>query len=446
VLLVLGAALGLVRILSPERAPHAAGERRALGTAAAPEPAASLADASFATGGRDARASVTEVVPPETAPAPAPPPVETPARPRLCVLRDGLASAGVEILDGRPPLALAAPENPLGALRGLGDAGSPDLVFGPEAAPTTSAWTEADGCARLEGFGAAARPVWMRAAEGSWTRLEIGSEAEPPVRARIGSAAVEGFAYREDGSPAAGLCLLLNQGVLEGEARLTFVTRTDTDGAFAFEGLAGDGLPLWLQPTWMGADLFALRLERGERKRQDIGSARGEARLDGQVRFPSGDLVRSPQRLFVTGLGGTRSAPLDARGFALRVPIGVQELHLGSESGPLLGRVEMDGDTHVELVLPGTVVRGRVTYVGTKHARARGPEQEVRIQLLDEAGNPVPARFAREEGRYFLVGLAPGTWRLRTLPWPLAEPGGSLTLEVDGQTDELVVDLRITDP
>jgi hypothetical protein len=128
------------------------------------------------------------------------------------------------------------------------------------------------------------------------------------------------------------------------------------------------------------------------------------------------------------------------------LPGGTYAARLASGDGTLLGVVEVHGETIQDLHLPGATLHGRVTYIGTKHPFARGPEREVVLVLERADGARIPPSLIRGEAMYSFCALSPGDYVLTTQPWPLANSAdGKLLIHVDTARSEIVLDVEITD-
>src|SRR5262249_54091625 len=138
----------------------------------------------------------------------------------------------------------------------------------------------------------------------------------------------------------------------------------------------------------------------------------------------------------------------DANGrFRATLPAGAYTAHLESPLGAALGRAEVSGAVEQDLVLPKVVLRGRIRYVGTKQAVAKGPENEVLLALERVPGKKVEIGWLRGPSRYLGCGLEPGTYTLTTSPWIVAgSADGRAAIEIGSGADEVELELSITDP
>ncbi len=129
------------------------------------------------------------------------------------------------------------------------------------------------------------------------------------------------------------------------------------------------------------------------------------------------------------------------------LPPGRYVAHLETPNGVALGSADVAGTLVQDLELPRVVLRGRIRYVGTKHPVAKGPEHDVAVALRRSDGAPVTATCLRIDARYAYFGLEPGSYVLKASPWPVAAAaGGVQTIEIGAGTDELELDVAITDP
>lgn len=309
----------------------------------------------------------------------------------VCVVRDGDPVAGAELLDGKPTASRggSVPERGLPAQDGLGHGGeappgTPLFGFDPE--PRRHVWTDSTGCASLVDLEPGIRPFWLRASDRSWVRFTAELEADRVRECRVvlGQAGVFGAVYDPDGQPVAGAPLVTQQRGSSGEP------------------------PLWF-------------IEQG-------------ASLD------------ASQHLFFLGEATSFLTTTQGGSFALELPVGAYHVRITAPDGPLLGEVDLQHDLHRDLALPGIVVRGSLTYVGSKHPQPRGPEREVLIELLDDERRPTTARAIRWENGYSFIGLRPDRYTLMTRPWPLSQGVEGVPLTLVEEVPEVVVDLRITDP
>lgn len=367
------------------------------------------------------------------------PPRAPPSSLTFLVLRDGVPVAGAEIRDGDPGAGLEPS-------RLWARADEPGLFDDPPA--TRLVRTDGTGRASWIGLPDGPRAFWLRA-PGEERRRAVLAPERPEGTIELGHAAIEGRVYEEDGRPAPDVRLLAQQRSSGGDATLWSLARTDRDGAYAVEGLAGGAqhsVILWGIEAGRG-DPGPLRLEPGERRRIDFGSPLGSAQVSGRLRYPSGEAVEDGQPLVFVGAHTSESWTSGASGFVHRLPLGSYRVCLGSPAGAELLAFELDGDRELDLTLPGIVLRGSLRYGGSLHPRASGPEREVVLELLDAEGAPLPQRPIRGERSYAFVGLAPGRYRLATRPWPIAgTPDGQLALELGEAPEEVLAALEITDP
>jgi len=390
-------------------------------------------------------------------------PAETLAVVTVCVERDGVPLPEVEVCDGRPTAAAGVEHDPLVALQGLGYAhssprGSSEvsawasglgMLFVSDPGSRNTVWTDPDGCAVLSSLEPGERAFWLRPPGSAWVRL-LAELAPGPNRLQValGTATISGHAWASDGAPDAGAPLTLFLRRPPEGAPLWRQTATDLDGAYAFTDLAGGDARAYriTPPPLLNAQTVPFTLARGERRVLDFGSPHGSARLSATVRLASGRELELPQHLFVQNGPCVRLGTLTRTGFTMDLPLGSYVIRLGAMDGPVAGEVELEGDLHRDLVVPGITVCGAVEYVGTKHPFARGPETEVVLELLDALGRPTGARGLRGERGYSFLGLSPGSYALATSPWPIEGTDGHLPIVVEAGVTEVVVDLRITDP
>lgn len=433
-LCLLGALAGLAGLRRGARAQPSEGRAGALGA----ERAEAMLTATSPPQERVAVPAATAEAPASASPgAPAPGPSLAVT---VLVRRDGEPVRGVEIRDGDPGAGLERSA----VWASPGTAG----LFDADPHAKRVVCTDGAGRAGFTDLAADTKAFWLR--EPGRERLRFVFDPErPEVRIEFGSAALEGHVYEDDGRPAQGVQLLALQRSTGEDASLWIAARTGWDGAYAIEGLVGGGehtVFLWVSERLRG-DPGPLALAPGERRRLDFGSPLGFARVTGTLRYPSGEQVESGQRLAFVGEETSSSWSLDEGGFEYRLPLGSYKVHLGTPDGQELGAFELAGEQHVELTMPGLVVRGPLLYVGTKHPKASGPEREVVLQLFDSEGLPTTQRPVRGERSYAFVGLAPGSYALATNPWPIAGTfDGRLAFELDGEVEEVLVALEITDP
>ena len=282
--------------------------------------------------------------------------------------------------------------------------------------------------------------------------VSLGRGATTRFVVPLGHAELEGRVFDLDGHPVPDARVVARQAAASGESAAWFAARTDARGAYRIARLAGgaDHTLYAMVPDVLMETAPRVELELGATRRLDFGSPVAHARLHGTVRFRSGEPLGGPARMTLVARdrGTVHDAFIDAHGeFAVVLPGGPYEARLASADGPVLGAVEVGGDTQLDLEVPGVVLRGRVKYVGTKHPRASGPEGEVVIALETADGVPVRSPLVRGEAGYAFCGLAPGEYVLSSKPWILADASdGRASVRVGAGVDELVQDSTITDP
>jgi hypothetical protein len=385
----------------------------------------------------------------EISPA-APEPREPEAAPRFEPASHSAAGARVEV-------SVLADDEPIaGATIELVpfDETSEFLIGGALPPVLARSETGGDGLARLEGIAPGDYGILAASRIGisGRARLVLTPDAGASrVVLALGSAALEGEVHGLDGEPAVGALVLARQGPRGGEATLWFCARTDAIGSYRLSGLAGGGGRAMFATVLDQAlgESIPFELARGEIRRLDFGSAGGRATWSGVVRLPSGEPCRGPQRIFFTTAGSTsQPGSFDNRGrFRAVLPAGIYTAHLASESGPVLGRAEVSGAVEQDLSLPKAVLRGRIRYVGTKHPIARGPENDVQLALERAGQGNVESTILRGASRYAFSGLEPGTYAIATSPWVVAgSADGRASIEIGPGSDEVELDLSITDP
>ncbi|HEV8113585.1 MAG TPA: carboxypeptidase-like regulatory domain-containing protein [Planctomycetota bacterium] len=308
--------------------------------------------------------------------------------------------------------------------------------------------TGPDGIAHLGDRVAATYLVLATAPGGEQARARI--VVAPAARVRttlaLGTAALEGTVHDLDGRPFAGARVLARQG------DVWFVTAADASGWYRLGGLTGGSARSVraLALDLAAGETLPFELASGETRRVDFGSPNGRARWSGVVRLPSGAPLAGPFRLYFTGspeaaIGNT---PVDAAGhFDVVLPPGRYVARFETPAGLALGSADLAGALVQDLAVPRVVVRGRLRYVGTKHPLAKGPEHDVALALAKSDGTPVTGTLLRSDARFAFLGLEPGSYALTTSPWTIAATAdGTQPFEIGAGTDELELDLAITDP
>jgi hypothetical protein len=328
--------------------------------------------------------------------------------------------------------------------------GSEFIVGAPLAHPLRSARTDGAGSARLEDLPAGRFGLLLEGSDGELCRCvaELSGTRETALVVHLGDAGLTGFVYGPDGRPVAGARILARQTRPEGELLQWFLARSGADGAYAIDSLASGGSVVAAEAL----DLFApsslpLALGPGERRRLDFGSPAGRGTWTGTLRLPSGAPLGGQRLVFVSGASMSECVADDEGRFSAHLAAGRHEAHLDSHRGVSLGAREILGSVEQDLVVPGVVLRGRVSYVGTKHPLARGPEREVRITLEPAPDAALVRRALRTEGGYAFCALEPGSYAIVTGPWIVAgTPDGRLPVEIALGASEVELDLAITDP
>ena len=313
----------------------------------------------------------------------------------------------------------------------------------------------ANGVARLEGlepgayrtlaveYGGALYQHTLRLPEVAGQRLEV----------RLGSARLHGHVYRPDGTPEDRAAV---------DTRLPgsqFSVRSATDAAGAYELL---NLPAGLVQVRVSTPgesqpSASVPLAIGEDRAHDFGSAQPWPILLGTVFDRAGQPVsglgRPGRRLLLTrtdggwrdefslGLDGSYElrAPAASYQIALKPPSSDRERHKLHDAFELRGP-----SIALDLVLPGTTVRGLVTVAGTGDVLGAADAKSQTISLRNEAGTlslyEVPLAA---DGSYTLYGVAPGTYVFSAERRSLA---AAPTLQVREQDLELLRNLELASP
>lgn len=282
--------------------------------------------------------------------------------------------------------------------------------------------------------------------------LLTGDEARMRIVLALGTAGLEGRVFDYEGRLARGVRVVARQTALEGESALWFIARTDADGAYRMGGLAG-GKAHEIAAMALDFELgttLRVQLTPGEWRAVDLGTPAGRARWTGTLLCPSGTPLVGPGRLYFVLRGGASSEQgyFDSAGrFDATLPGGLYEARLSSPQGVLLGVMNVFGEVSADLVLPAAVLRGRITYTGTKHPFARGPVRELVIALERTDGRALSTSLIRGEETYGFCGLEPGSYVLTTRPWILVGTSdGRLPVDIAVHPGEVVIDLAVTDP
>lgn len=328
------------------------------------------------------------------------------------------------------------------------------LIGGGTDTKTESATTDVVGVARFEDR---APGEWgvrasVRGVEGRSLLLVSADARDVHATLPLGSAGLEGDVRDLDGRAAAGARVIARQDPRPGESIVWYSVRANEAGSYGMVGIAGGkGRPILATVIDHALGESApFEIARGETRRLDFGSAAGRASWSGFVRFPSGATFLGPARLYFTCEANATSETgyVDALGrFRIVLPAGTYTAHLNETTTVSLGRADVVGAVEQDLTAPGVVLRGRVRYVGTKHPVARGPENDALIALERRTGGAVRSGFVRGESRYAFYGLEAGSYVLTAKPWIVAgSADGCAAIEIGAGTDEMELDLSITDP
>jgi len=330
------------------------------------------------------------------------------------------------------------------------------FLFGEQESPVAArARTDGEGLARFDREPPGRRGVLATGPDGSEGRVLLLVGANPEEKRiviSLGTAGLEGTVYAPGGGSAVGCRVLVRQDSISRDGQVWFLGKADGAGNYRIGGLAGGPAHA------VTAALLDLRLPEAtpltlgsdEWRRLDFGSPGGEARWSGVLRLKSGRIIAGPGRLYFVGRANSavQTGFFDSEGrFDARLPSGTYEARLGDPSGLTVGDAELSGVHHQDLVFPGIALLGRVSYVGTKHPRAKGPESEVVVTLERKDGGSARPASVRTESRYGFFGLEPGTYVMTASPWIAEESSdGRVEIEIGAGVEEVVHDLEITDP
>jgi hypothetical protein len=328
------------------------------------------------------------------------------------------------------------------------------LIHEEPAGVIQQASTGADGIARFAGLHAR-RYGLIAGVHGARARTAVallpGRDSASVVIA-LGDAGLEGTVFGVDGGFAPRARVLARQDPRATRSMVWFSSTTDAAGNYRIDGLAGGAgqtvrAMVWEMPL---GESLPIELGPGERRKLDFGSPRGSARWSGCVRLGSGELVPGPLRIFFvpveTALVESTGVGAGSR-FDVRLPSATYIARLGEPRGLVLGRAAVSGSIVQDLILPGSVLRGSIEYVGTKHPLARGPEHDVILTLEREDGTQVKSGFVRRDRSYAFLGLEPGKYVLSTAPWILSANAEHRALvEIAAGEEAVELALEITDP
>ncbi len=370
---------------------------------------------------------------------------------------------------GREPVVACAPDAaaepaPPGALEVIVVldeqplAGALVRVSGTGEGRGTSAWTGADGWARLRDLGAGRYEVEAvlerpAATQSEHVTLEAGRAGER-LLFEFGWSTILGVVRDERGEPASGRRVAVDRTLYCGER--SRVATTDEQGAYRIGGLP----PGEYGVTCAGRILGGIDVGAGATCVVDVGGTLPWARWSGALRLPSGAApigsVELRLRHVESGATSTLRTADDGALEALLEPgtyaVVAEGLHRALELGMLeIGTLEI-GTLEIgtapferDLVLGGLTLAGTLSYGGS---RPRGDElaehAELWLRREGQRGRGVLCRRRRGE-RFAFYGLAPGRYELWTWPLPLAGFPDGRPLELTDARDELVVDLTLGD-